>query len=195
MTRFALAIAATLALTLSAGEQSSGRALGNPQAPIRIDLFSDFQCPACKVLHEQTISPLITNYVNAGKVYLVQREFPLPMHNHAREAAYVACAAERIGRYHVVADQLFRTQTQWMVSGDVVGSACSVLGPEEAKKLRALAIAPEIAKELDEEIRAGQSEKLNGTPTMVVTKMVRRFPVSGPVTYEVLSRFIDSLLK
>jgi hypothetical protein len=40
-------------------------------------------------------------------VYLVQREYPLPIHAYARQAACYACAAERIGRYQEVCDQLF----------------------------------------------------------------------------------------
>ena len=82
---------------------AGGKALGNPQAPIRIDLYSDYQCPGCKWLHENTIRPLIQEYVNPGKVYLVQREFPLAMHAHAKEAACYACAAEKIGKYQLSA--------------------------------------------------------------------------------------------
>ena len=37
-------------------------------------------------------------------------------------------------------------------------------------------------------------EKVSGTPTMIITKMIRRYPVPGPVSYEVLSKFLDSIL-
>jgi len=192
-----LAIAAFVAaaLVLSGAEQSPpGKALGNPTAPIRIDLFSDYQCPGCKMFNEQTLQPLINNYVKAGKVYLVHREFPLPIHPHAREAATYACAAEKVGKYEQVGDQLFKMQDSWSKDGDVAGAACSILTPEEAKKVRALASTPQVASEVDEDIRAGRAEKVAGTPTMIITKLIRRFPVTGPVTYAVLSRFLDSLL-
>lgn len=184
-------------LFLSAAQQNGKAAdigIGNPSAPIRIDLYSDFQCPACKVLHDQTLEPLIVNYVNAGKVYLVFRQFPLPMHVHAREAASYACAAQKIGKYQQVGDQLFRTQESWASSGDVAGTACSVLSPSEAKRVRALAASPEIASEIENDIHLGQAEKVNATPTMIITRMIRRFPVSGPVSYPVLSKFLDSIL-
>ncbi len=197
MTRAILAgtlLAAAATIAISAPSASSTRALVNPQAPVRIDLFSDFQCPSCKVLHERTIKPLMADYVNTGKVYLVQHEFPLPAHAHAREAACYACAAEKIGKYQQVGDELFQTQEIWAQNGKVAEFACSVLSADEAAKVRALAASPEIAKIVDENIKEGQGEAIGQTPTMIISKMIRRWPVPGAITYPVLRRFIDSLL-
>ncbi len=188
---FLLALAAVAAF----GQNfNTGKTLGNPQAPVRIELYSDYQCPSCKALHEQTVAPLIQGYVNTGKVYLVHREFPLPVHNHALEAARIACAAGQMGKYREVCDQLFRTQDAWSKSGDVAGSAAAVLSPAEAKRLRELAASAAVAQSVEADQRAGQAEKITGTPTMVIMKNIRRFPVNGAVSYPVLSRFIDSLL-
>ena len=177
------------------GAASSGKTLGKPDAPIRIELFSDYQCPSCKVFHEQTLKPLIADYVNTGKVYLVFREFPLvTIHPHAREAACLACAADMIGKYEQVADQLFSTQQKWVADGDVAGAACRILSPADAKKVTELAKSPEIAQRVDGEMRLGQNEKVNGTPTMIITRMIRRYPISGPVSFTVLSKFLDSLV-
>jgi protein-disulfide isomerase len=193
---FATLLAVSAVFT--AGQQPAkpiiGRAMGNPSAPIRIDLFSDYQCPSCKIFHDQTEGALIDNYVKSGKVYLVHREFPLPMHAHAREAACYASAAEKLGKYIEVGDQLFRNQDAWAKDGDVAGTACSILAASDAKKLRALAADPQIAAEVDRDIQAAQAERVNGTPTMIITKMVRRYPVPGPVSYAVLSKFLDSIL-
>jgi protein-disulfide isomerase len=192
-------IAAIFACVTFAGTPQNtaagNKALGNPQAPVRIDLYSDFQCPGCKWLHEETIRPLIKDYVNPGKVYLVQREYPMPMHAYAREAACYACAAEKIGKYQIVGDQLFRTQQAWEKDGNVAGAACSVLSAVEAGKVRALAISPQILTMVNSDIRAGQSEAVNGTPTMIITKFIRRYPVAGPVSYPVLRKFLDSLFE
>ncbi|HME06438.1 MAG TPA: thioredoxin domain-containing protein [Bryobacteraceae bacterium] len=185
-------------VTLGVGQQPAkptfGRAMGNPMAPIRIDLYSDYQCPACKVFHQNTVGPLIDNYVKTGKVYLVHREFPLAMHAHAREAACYASAAEKLGKYVEVGDRLFRTQETWGQDGNVAAAACSALDANDAKKLRALAADPEIAAEVDRDIQAAQAENVSGTPTMIITKLVRRYPVPGPVSYAVLSKFLDSIL-
>ncbi len=177
-----------------AGPETTGRAQGNPQAPVRIDLYSDYQCPACKLFHDQTLSQVTTAYVRTGKVYLVHHEYPLPIHAHAREAACLALASCAVGRYEQVSDQLFRTQDSWSKDGNVAAAACSILDPADAKKVRALATSPETEKQLEEDVRDGHNESVNGTPTMIITKMMRRWPVVGPVSYAVLSRFLDSIL-
>ena len=146
------------------------------------------------MFHDQTLAPLINNYVRTGKVYLVQHEFPLPIHPHSREAACLACAADKIGRYQQVCDQLFRTQDSWHKDGKVAEAACAGMPAADASKLRSLAGAQEITSLVDGDIRAGQAEKVSGTPTLIITRMLRRYPVSGPVSYEVLSKFLDSLL-
>src|SRR5262249_12238479 len=53
-------------------------ALGSKTAPIVMEVFSDFQCPACKTLFVTTNRPLMDNYVSTSKVYLIHRDFPLP---------------------------------------------------------------------------------------------------------------------
>ena len=175
---------------------SMGRALGNPQAPVKIELFSDYECPACKVFHDQTLQALIENYVKKGKVYLIRREFPLTnVHPHSLEAARIACAAEKIGHYSEICDELFRTQESWTRSGDVIGAACRILSPADAAKLRKLATSPEVNTAVNQDIQLALAERINGTPTMIITKMVRRYPVAGPVSYDVLSRFVDSIAR
>jgi protein-disulfide isomerase len=188
---------ASLCVSAIAGQNANitlGKAQGSPAAPIRIELYSDYQCPGCKTLHEQTIHPLIADYVNTGKVYLVNHEFPLPMHTRAREAACLACAAEKIGKYRQVADQIFLSQAKWVLDGNLVGPACTGLTSAEAERLVRLAKSAEVAKMVDDDIRAGQAEKIGATPTMVVTRLIRRYPIVGPVSYPVLRKFLDSLL-
>src|SRR6187200_117767 len=77
-----------------AAQSKTSRSVGPVTAAVRIDLFSDFQCPACKALHEQTIKRLKEDYARQGKVRLVHHDFPLPQHKFARQAATLAAAAD-----------------------------------------------------------------------------------------------------
>ena len=171
-----------------------GKHRGTSVAAVRIEVFSDFQCPACKTLHDQTIKPLIADYVDRGKVYLINREFPLPMHQYAREAACYASAAERVGKYEQTSDALFAAQEVWSKNGKVAEAVMSVLSPAEAKQVRALAKSPDIVSEVDRDVQAGQANRVQQTPTMVVTHKGKTYPVSGVVNYGILRRFIDQLL-
>jgi hypothetical protein len=73
----------------SAGHPS----LGSADAPITIVEFSDFQCPFCKRV-EPALKEIREKY--GDKVRLVYMDYPLPMHNHALDAAKAGrCAAEQ----------------------------------------------------------------------------------------------------
>ncbi len=170
-----------------------GKAFGVPGAPVAIEVFSDFECPACKTLHEQVLPSLMKDYVATGKVYLIHREFPLPQHTYSQLAASYASAAARIGKYAPVANALFGKQSSWSVDGKVDETACSVLSPVEATKVRALVKDPSIAAEIRRDIQAGQKAALQQTPTMIITFRMRQYPVST-TNYDLVRRFLDDLL-
>jgi protein-disulfide isomerase len=170
------------------------KSMGVFTAPITIEVFSDFQCPACKTLYEQTLRPLTDDYVVKGKVYLVHRDFPLAVHAHAREAACYACAAGRLGKYEAACEVLFRQQAVWSVNGKVGDAVCSVLSPQEAKRVHELAKDPQVTASVDRDVQLGQGERINQTPTMVIAYKNQRYPISGAVSYDLLRRFLDQLL-
>jgi len=50
---------------------------GNPNAPVTVVEFSDFQCPFCLRFFDQTLPLIEENYINTGKIKLVYKDFPL----------------------------------------------------------------------------------------------------------------------
>src|SRR5690242_4310286 len=116
---FAIGLMVLSACLAATPEVDKGKAMGNPSAPILIEVFASFDCPHCKVLHDQVIPLLVRDYVVPGKVYLVNREFPLtgPYHPYAQEAAQYATAAARIGKYEQVAGAIFANQAAWLTTG------------------------------------------------------------------------------
>jgi protein-disulfide isomerase len=167
---------------------------GNPSAPVTIQIFSDFECPACKVFHDGTLPQLQRDFVATGKVYLVYREFPLPMHAHAREAASYAVAAARLSLYQPVADALFRDQVAWSANGKVWDTVASVLTPSQQKKVKAADDAF-VLGEILRDVNAAHAVPVTSTPTLVVSRGARQYPVSGTLNYAILKSLIDDLSK
>jgi len=66
-------IAEVVAVDVGTHPNPNDNALGDPNAPIKIEEFSDFQCPFCERFHEQTESLLQQYYIEPGKVYFVYR--------------------------------------------------------------------------------------------------------------------------
>ena len=195
MKLFALALTTLLPCLAAASDADSGKVLGSPSAPIRIEVFSDFECPACKALHEQILPLIMRDYVIPGKVFLVSREFPLSMHAYSREAANYATAAARLGKYQQVADTLFLKQTTWEVNGKVWDTVADVLTPAEAKKVQLLAKDPSVLSEVQRDVDAGRAAGINQTPTMFVSRGTSRFPIAGATNYNLLRSLLDGLLK
>jgi len=174
--------------------RSDSKAVGSSSAPITIEVFSDFQCPHCKTLHEQTLPPLIKDYVATGKVYLIPREFPLPGHQYSRLAAAYATAAARIGKYGDVADRLFLHQAEWSMSGKVDETACRGLTAAEAQTVRSLLNDKSIVAEIERDMDLGHKIGLQQTPTMLIRHGSSSYPWPGAVNYELLRSYLDGLL-
>lgn len=101
---------------LEAGRRNSVHVRGAPKAPVTIEEFGDFQCPPCGRLSEP-LNELERAF--AGKVQLVFRQFPLPIHKHAPAAAYAAEAAGLQGKFWEMHDLLYREQGAWSEAADV----------------------------------------------------------------------------
>ncbi len=151
------------------------KAFGSKNAPVTMEVFSDYQCPACKV-------------------YLIHRDFPLPMHAHSRVAARYARAAAQIGKVEIVEQTLFQNQEKWEQNGDVDGTVSAVLSAAEMTKVRALVKGGTLEPMIDKDYALGQTYNVNQTPTTVFHSKGKTYPYSGVMTYDVLKTFLEQLL-
>lgn len=88
---------------------NAGRILGNASAPVKIDLYSDFQCPICRRA-EQTVRQIAADYIDTGKVQVVYHNFAFigPESEWASQAA--ECANDQ-GKFWEYTTLLFDNQT------------------------------------------------------------------------------------
>ena len=172
------------------------KAFGNKSAPVVMEVFSDFQCPACKQLFTTTTQRVNDNYVNTGKVYMVHRDYPLPMHAYSRVAASYARAAAHIGKCEPVEQTLFQNQEKWEANGDVKGTVAAVLSPADMKKVQALVDSKSLEPLIDKDRQLGMGVPVNQTPTSIIhTKDGQSYPVVGYVSFDVLKTLLDQVAK
>ena len=196
--RFVALALALMAPAFAAGpDVDKGKAMGNPSAPITLELYSDFMCPHCKHLHEDILPAIIVDFVKTGKAYLVFREFPLniPQHVYSRPAANFATAAARIGKYQPVCDALFKAQQQWGMTGKVWETVATALTPDEQKKVQTLAKDPSVLAEVQKDYDLGMRSQVNQTPTVIVTYKLKQQPWSFWDDYNLFKGYLDGLLK
>ena len=197
MKLLALALAGALACLAATPDVDKNKTLGNPNAPLLFELYSDFMCPHCKALHENILPAIVLDYVKSGKAYLVFREFPLnnPQFVYSRPAAALAVAAGRIGKYQVVSDALFKTQQSWGMTGKYWDAVAPLLTPDEQKKVQALANDPAVLAEVQRDVDRGNSAMVNQTPTLVVTYRLKQQPWAKWADYSLFKSYVDGLLK
>lgn len=91
--------------------QAQANAAGDPDAPIKIDEYGDFQCPFCRAFYKDTEAQLLEAYVATGTVYFVYHsfgEFIGPESRAAAEAAY--CSGDQ-GKFWEMHDMIYENQT------------------------------------------------------------------------------------
>ncbi|OFW37192.1 MAG: hypothetical protein A3J28_07685 [Acidobacteria bacterium RIFCSPLOWO2_12_FULL_60_22] len=169
---------------------------GNATAPIKIEVFSDFQCPGCRDLYLHTMRSVLTDYAAAGKVCVIYHELPLNMHPHARQAARFGQAAQRLGqRYWVqVAEALYQAQDQWAKDGKIEQVLASALSKDDMAKLRKEAADPRTDAAIVNDLGLAKRLDIEQTPTLLVTRKDKTERTAGVVQYAILKRYLDYYL-
>lgn len=173
---------------------ADGSALGDPNAPVRIDEFSDFQCPACALFHDETLSQIIDTYVASGQVYFVFRNFPIldrqgtTESRDAANAVYCAGEQNRFWEYH---DMLFANRI-----GEGAGSFTRARLEAMAEQIGLDASFNTCLREqryddrVIEDITAAIEAEFNSTPSFLVNGQ----PLVGAVPFSAFVTIIESAL-
>jgi protein-disulfide isomerase len=146
-----------------------GVSLGDPQAPVVVREFADYQCPACAQFSE-VAQRLKADYIEPGKVRLVFFDFPLEQHRNAVPSAQAArCAADQEA-YWPMHELLFARQERWADS-----SAPQALFADYARELnldselfeRCLSSGRHLDA-VQRSLQAARQLRLSSTPTVFV---------------------------
>jgi protein-disulfide isomerase len=179
-------------------EPGSGQILGGSlDAPIRIEVFSDFECPSCRELYLDVMRRVLVDYSGQNKVCLIYHEYPLKIHRYSREAARYAEAVSRLGKEKLlmVYDVLFMDQAQWSADGRVEASVAKALSRAELQTVKKFLQEPSIDAAIEKEVKLGENRQIRSTPTWFIYARGKDQKVEGRITYISLKQFIDSALK
>ncbi|PIQ77556.1 disulfide bond formation protein DsbA [Candidatus Peregrinibacteria bacterium CG11_big_fil_rev_8_21_14_0_20_46_8] len=172
-------------------------AIGDPDAPVTMIEFSDFQCPFCRKFYNESFQQLKTEYIDTGKVFFVYRDFPLAFHDGATPAAKAAeCARQQGGdaQYFKMHDKIFDGQ-------NLLGQGTVDIPEQDLQKYaRELGLnmntfascydSDSIAQEIQKDIADGKRAGVQGTPGFVINNQL----VEGAQPYEYFKNIIDAEL-
>ena len=187
---------------------ADGNSMGDPNAPIHMEEFGDFQCPFCQRFHEQTEPSLVEQYVNTGKVYFTYRSAGNWVSQNigggkteSQDAAAAAyCAADQ-NKFWEMHDILFAN-----LLGEDVGSFTD-------ERLATLAEKAGLDMNIFEDCYSSGKYKdkvqqdyadtiasgVNGTPSFLVTYAVngetKTKLIEGAQPFEVFQQELDAILQ
>ena len=170
-------------------------AIGDPEAPVTIVEFTDYQCPYCSRYFEQSFNQIKEKYVDTGMVYYVFKDFPLnEIHPQALKAAEAARCAGEQDAYLAMHDELFANQSLWSGSPDAESQFKQFahdLGLDadafstclDSGSMEALVLA-----DLENGVQAG----VTGTPSFFINRHTMSGAQPFAVFEQAIGQFLDS---
>ena len=155
--------------SVAARSDASAHVRGNPDAPVTLEEFGDFQCPPCGQF-AVFVEELLREY--DSRLRVVFRNFPLPAHENAREAALAAEAAGFQGKFWEMHDTLYREQSSWSKAPnarELFESYAGTLGLNMDQFKKDMD-SDKVKQKVDSDRALGDSLGINVTPTMFINK-------------------------
>lgn len=147
-----------------------GNVLGDKNGTVKVEVFSDFRCPICPV-YNIIIHKVVGELDN---VEIIDRQYPLDtecnkylsqqMHPNACLLAKYAIAAKKQGNYWGLASEFFAKKP--VIDFDIWAAALNQ--GLDLEKLKKDIQAPDVTKELQDDINRGVSIRLRGTPAISI---------------------------
>lgn len=165
--------------------------LGDPAAPVTMVEYSSLTCPHCAVFHTDTLPGLKQRFIDAGKLRLVIRDFPLD--DIALKGAVIAhCGGPQ--RYPRFIDVFFAQQRSWARAADPLGALRQLakLGGLSEDEIDACLADPALEEAvLRSRLEAQQKFDIRSTPSFVIDGQV--YP--GNRSVEEFAAIIEPKLK
>ncbi|MGE0747828.1 MAG: DsbA family protein [Rhodospirillales bacterium] len=169
---------------------ASDHVMGKADAPVTVIEYASMTCPHCAVFHGTVLPKIKSEYVDAGKVRVVFRDFPLD--RLALTASVIARCAEP-ERYLSFVDVLFSSQLSWARSEnplDALKKVAALGGVGEAKADACLKDESLFNAVLSQRLGGERTFKINATPALIVNGK----PIPGGADYETLKKAIEAQL-
>jgi protein-disulfide isomerase len=168
-------------------EAGNGPVWGKADAPVTIVEFSDFQCPFCS-RGAETVNEIKKKY--AGKVKIVFRHFPLPMHKDARPAGEASlCVNDQgVDKFWKFHDLAFKNQDK--LDPVNLEKYAKDSGADVAKYKECLT-AKKFGDAVQKDMDYGEKVGVKSTPTFFINGEI----IAGAVPIENFSEVIDEALE
>lgn len=157
---------------------------GNPDAPVTIVEYGDFECPYC-LRSRPTLKQVLETYPQ--QVKLIYKHFPLSFHRKAMNAHKASLAAGEQGKFWEMHDLIFEHPRD--LAPETMRKHAEELGLDLAK-FDADYASDRIAQKISADQAEGRKALVRGTPAFFVNGKM----ISGAQPFEAFKKEIDAAL-
>jgi protein-disulfide isomerase len=177
----ALALIVLVGLPAAATERAkaTGNTLGEATAPVTLEVYADFQCPACGQFDRVTLREIEDKYVKNGKVRVVFNHYAFIGDESIRAAEASECANDQ-GKFWEYADTLYNNQAgenQGAFSDAKLDGFAQQLGLDMNQFRGCMLSRPHLAK-VQASTQSGSQRGVNSTPTLFINGQLVRGAIS-----------------
>jgi protein-disulfide isomerase len=170
---------------------------GNPNAPIMMVEYSDYDCPFCAQYH-RTMNQIMNEYGVTGRVAWVYRQYPLgQLHPNSPRISEAALCVGDIGgneAFWQFTDLIFQErEIDEPTNVTRLPRFAEAVGVEEAA-YRACMNEGRMRDRLKSDMASGFNSGARGTPFTMLMVGNEQVAVSGAQSYETVKAIIDNLL-
>ncbi len=141
---------------------------GDPNAPVTIVEFSDFECPFCGQFYNDSYDQIVAEYIDTGKAKLYYRHLPLDFHPQARPAALASECANEQNKFWEYHDKLFESQAQFSAATtDTFVTWATEIGIN-GDQFRTCLETEKYAANVDKDATDAAAAQASGTPTFYI---------------------------
>lgn len=172
--------------------QAYGNVLGDPNAPVTVEEYADFQCPACGQFARQTLPQIEEKYIKTGKVKWVFNHDAFIGNESIRAAEASECANAQ-GKFWEYADTLFNNQAgenQGAFNDTNLAKFAQQVGLDMTQYNQCMADNTYLSK-VQASTQNGSLRGVNSTPTLFINGQM----VSGAISMQTFESMIAPLLK
>ena len=172
--------------------EAKGQVLGDPNAPVQIIEFADFECPGCAQFAVVTEPDVRTRIVQAGLASFRFYDFPLDIHPNSIKASMAAACAADQNKFWEMHDRVFEGQNDW--------NAQATRNPKKVFQGYAQALGLNMgtwedcydndrhAASIQANKREGERRQIRSTPTFIIGDRM----ITGARPYDEIKAIVDS---
>jgi protein-disulfide isomerase len=173
--------------------QAEGYLMGNPDAPVQIMEFADFECPACGQFATVTEPDVRKRIVQTGLASYRFFDFPLTeIHKNTLAASNAAACASDQGKFWEMHDLIYQHQPEWSTEATsdpkkFFGRYANQIGLDVSSWSKCYDDEKHLQRIMANRAE-GERRNIRQTPTFIIgTKMI-----PGSISYDMLKAYVDS---